>query len=576
MNASSNFLHSSGSIDGQGQAPRINKVQPLTVTNRKRLIPNESSSPSVTQWVGQRPQKISRTRRVNVVSPVSNLDEAQFLHEGSATPDVGARMAVVDSGGLLITRGLPNNIHQSKQKFDNVLSPSVLSESDDSAAVEIKFKEKGIDNFELEDGPQTSLKATSVFPTKKNKTPPKEEIGDGVRRQGRSGRRESDDDREELLAAANAARNASCGYLNIQNYVYGYEPLVENSAVLSTDNGSLSGYKKNSLNQLHPDLAEGEDGEVGKVISELKMRLYQQVICLEYDRKLEQLAVNKLVEMACKRLMLEVDLWFIGGRGSSSHKSGTTKVSKQLALAFAASATWLSGVTSITSVRHGLGNKTDQSPLDPYQSSPQMGEQSVTRRKKEVLLDDVTGSARAISSPTHSLSNSAKWKRTERDRDQNKDALGRSSTAKVGRPSSSGGRGERKTKTKPKQKIAQLSTSGNGLGRVTEAANLMSPALTAPFDTVNSSITKIDQEVELHSLDNMVHDSSKENEDAIFTNLPLHGIESIDELDVAEGLGGQGQDIATWLNVDEDSLQDHDLVGLEIPMDDLSELTLNF
>ncbi|RZR97345.1 hypothetical protein BHM03_00026497 [Ensete ventricosum] len=562
MNASSNFLHSSGSIDGQGQAPRINKVQPLTVTNRKRLIPNESSSPSVTQWVGQRPQKISRTRRVNVVSPVSNLDEAQFLHEGSATPDVGARMAVVDSGGLLITRGLPNNIHQSKQKFDNVLSPSVLSESDDSAAVEIKFKEKGIDNFELEDGPQTSLKATSVFPTKKNKTPPKEEIGDGVRRQGRSGRRESDDDREELLAAANAARSASCGTF--------WKKVEPTFAFVSLEDIS---YVKQ---QASPDLAEGEDGEVGKVISELKMRLYQQVICLEYDRKLEQLAVNKLVEMACKRLMLEVDLWFIGGRGSSSHKSGTTKVSKQLALAFAASATWLSGVTSITSVRHGLGNKTDQSPLDPYQSSPQMGEQSVTRRKKEVLLDDVTGSARAISSPTHSLSNSAKWKRTERDRDQNKDALGRSSTAKVGRPSSSGGRGERKTKTKPKQKIAQLSTSGNGLGRVTEAANLMSPALTAPFDTVNSSITKIDQEVELHSLDNMVHDSSKENEDAIFTNLPLHGIESIDELDVAEGLGGQGQDIATWLNVDEDSLQDHDLVGLEIPMDDLSELTLNF
>ncbi|XP_018675461.2 uncharacterized protein LOC103968352 isoform X2 [Musa acuminata AAA Group] len=923
MNASSNFLHSSGSIDGQGQAPRINKVQPLTATNRKRLIPNESSSPPVTQWVGQRPQKISRTRRVNVVSPVSNLDEAQFLHEGSATPDVGARMTVVDSGGLLITRGLPNNIHQSKQKFDNVLSPSVLSESEDSAAVENKFKEKGIDNFELEDGPQTSLKSTSVFPTKKNKTPPKEEIRDGVRRQGRSGRGsvqskaclsvprqkvenldttkplksgklgsersetrigrpplkktdrkacarpqtmnngssdmtgESDDDREELLAAANAARNASyhaCSstfwkkmeptfafvsledisyvkqqihfaeeldaslsnrfeaghdvmaevvwdvassahssfareqtnavgptnktfgtlysvdgtenvktsvgrletnrwydkmvplsqrllsafiaedetekldietqgelflhsdtnndindhakelmnmdchleleyknqknslgdiipcdefmvsnnyrHLNIQNFMYGYEPLVENSAVLSTDNGSLSGYKKNSLNQLHvmdntspyecqfedmslddrilmelhsiglfpetvPDLAEGEDGEIGKVISELKMRLYQQVKkkkhqldklerairdakeIEESDRKLEQLAVNKLVEMACKRLM--------GGRGSSSHKSGTTKVSKQLALAFGKRTiarckrfdetgrscfselairdavlsvplhikhsdrslnhvesrsgqlgTRASGVTSNTSMRHGLGNKIDQSPLDPYQSSPQMGEQLVTRRKKEVLLDDVTGSARAISSPTHSLSNSAKWKRTERDRDQNKDALGRSSTAKAGRPSSSGGRGERKTKTKPKQKIAQLSTSGNGLGRVTEAANLMSPTLHAPFDTVNSSITKIDQEVELHSLDNLVHDSSKENDDAIFTNLPLHGIESIDELDVAEGLGGQGQDIASWLNVDEDSLQDHDLVGLEIPMDDLSELTLNF
>ncbi|RRT42634.1 hypothetical protein BHE74_00005500 [Ensete ventricosum] len=206
-----------------------------------------------------------------------------------------------------------------------------------------------------------------------------------------------------------------------------------------------------------------------------------------------------------------------------------------------------------------------------------MGDQSVNKRKKEVLLDDVTGAAsRASSTPTHTLPSSAKWKKTERDRDQNKDTLGRSSTAKAGRPSLSSGRGERKTKTKPKQKIAQLSTSGNGLGRVTEAANFMSPALHEPFDTVNNIITKIDQEIELQSSSAIAHDSSKEIDDAIFTNLPLHGIDSIDELDVAEGLGGQGQDIGSWLNVDEDALQDHDLVGLEIPMDDLSDLKLNF
>ncbi|RRT74591.1 hypothetical protein BHE74_00005290 [Ensete ventricosum] len=209
-----------------------------------------------------------------------------------------------------------------------------------------------------------------------------------------------------------------------------------------------------------------------------------------------------------------------------------------------------------------------------------MGDQLVSkpdRKKKEVLLDDVvTGAAtRAISTPSYSLPSSTKWKKTEKDRDLNKDALGRSSTAKAGRPSSSG-RGERKTRTKPKQKIAQLSTSGNGIGRVTEAAKFLSPASQESFDTVNNSVMKIDQEVELQSSSNITHDSSKEVDDTIFTNLPLHAIDSIDELDVAEGLGGQGQDIGSWLNVDEGALQDHDLVGLEIPMDDLSELKLNF
>ncbi|RZR89484.1 hypothetical protein BHM03_00017215 [Ensete ventricosum] len=190
MNAPSNFLRSSGSIDGWEQSPCINKIQPSNgVNNRKGSIHNESSSPPVTQWVGQRPQKISRTRRVNVVFPISNLDDAQFSHEGFSTPDGGARMTTTDTSGLLISRGRPSSSHQSKLRLDNVLSPAVLSESEESGAVENKLKEKGTGNFELEDGAQAPLKPTpSALPTKKNKTTPKEEIGDGVRRQGRSGR----------------------------------------------------------------------------------------------------------------------------------------------------------------------------------------------------------------------------------------------------------------------------------------------------------------------------------------------------------------------------------------------------
>nr|XP_029117254.1 uncharacterized protein LOC105033855 isoform X3 [Elaeis guineensis] len=972
INASSNFPRTSG--EGWEQAPSLNKVQPLAgATNRKRPMPTGSSSPPVTQWGGQRPQKISRTRRANVVSPVSNFDEAQILPEGFSAPDVGARLITMESSGLLFPRGIHNSTLQSKLKPDNVPSPAGLSESEESGATETKLKEKGTESGELEDGPLSTVhKATFVLPTKKNKVFLKEAIGDGVRRQGRSGRGsmqskacltlmkeksenidtmkplksgrpgsdknesrvgrppskkvsdrkastrpaqiinsgssdltgESDDDREELLSAANAARNSSyngcsssfwkkmelifafvtsedityvknevnfveeldeslsnmhdidCNIMgelacqtvlsphssfsieqsqanvdgqnksvgtlcsvdepqhantaygkverekwlekmvplsqrvlsafiaeegtekfncdneqgdmvfqfssdffpygtnsnvenehetdfmksefemdldfknqknhsgdnipcngfvmsssirssNIRNFTSGDEVLAENNVMVHSDNGSLSEFGQTNSNQLQamgtsfsgispyecqfehmslddrilmelhsiglypesvgnapvcflrrePDLAEGEDCEIDKTILELKIGLYQQVRKKKNqlhklekaiqdakdteERSLEQLAMHKLVEMAYKRLM--------GGRGShgSSHKSGVSKVSKQLALAFAkrtlarcqkfeqtgrscfsepafcdvifaaphnsidakyadgitsgtatpingesrsyqlgsrvsASGTLASGATSSITERHGSSHKIDRGPLDSYQGLAYVSEQTVVKndpisgrgKKREVLLDDVVTSAasRAASTLSHTLPGGPKWKRTERERDQNKDAPARNPTAKAGRPSLSSGRGERKTKTKPKQKIAQLSTSGNGLGKVTETTSLMLPS----GETVNSAGTRVDQEVELRSVSNGAQNSSKEMDDNIFTNLPLHGIDSIDELDVAEGLGGQGQDIGSWLNVDEDALQDHDLVGLEIPMDDLSELKLNF
>jgi hypothetical protein len=52
------------------------------------------------------------------------------------------------------------------------------------------------------------------------------------------------------------------------------------------------------------------------------------------------------------------------------------------------------------------------------------------------------------------------------------------------------------------------------------------------------------------------------------------------ELDSMEALGGVSndisgpQDLSSWLTFDEDGLQDHDSIGLEIPMDDLTELNM--
>ncbi|XP_020678371.1 uncharacterized protein LOC110096662 isoform X1 [Dendrobium catenatum] len=889
-----NYPRLSGGIEGWEHSACLNKVQPLSSpVNRKRPLPTGSSSPPVTQWVGQRPQKISRTRRANVVSPVSNFDDVQAFSEGFVAPDVGARLSSVDSGSSLNSRVAANGSHQLKIRLENVPSPAGLSESEESGVIENK-REKGGDNCEVEDGhPNVPLKVSDFsLPMKKNKIRTKEEIGDGVRRQGRSGRGstlskaslsltkekqenadaikplkngrpapdrsesrvgrppskkvsdrkaygrpmpsihcgpsdligEPDDDREELLTAVNATRNSSynscsssfwksmetvfsyissedltfvkhqikfaeeldgslssmldtehnvkgnvfCGaassihsteanilgtnsftetfcsvddqmqpkeasrktetenwfdriiplsqrllsalimedgtdgsnccieqeglllqlasdcstygancylenelelgavksdfeldldYKNqkncaadvkscngfaahsnrgtsvIQTSISGGPLFQENGVSEHLDVGALSEYglfehmplNDRILMELHsigiypdlvPGLAEGEDEEIDKVISDLKMRFFQQVRKIKsqlynlekalhgvkevQERKIEQLAMHKLVEMAYKKLT--------GGRGShgSSHKSGVSKISKQLAMDFAKrtlircqkfeetgqscfseppmrdmlfsvlqhgiETRYLDGLTSNNAERHG--HKSDRGQFVPFQGPSNIPDQPFGKndpfsnrgKKKEVLLDDVVTSAasRAASSPYNTIPVGSKWKKSDKDKDHSRDTLVKNPGAKAGRPSLSGSRGERKTKTKPKQKIAQLSTSGNGLGRPSE------PGLSTSGRLSSSNNGGFNMNRNESKPSNVVtSDLPKDLEDSIFTNLPLNGM-NIDELDV------QGQDIGSWLNVDEDALQDHDLVGLEIPMDDLSDLKLNF
>uniref|UniRef100_A0A1D1ZBJ9 Smith-Magenis syndrome chromosomal region candidate gene 8 n=2 Tax=Anthurium amnicola TaxID=1678845 RepID=A0A1D1ZBJ9_9ARAE len=397
-----------------------------------------------------------------------------------------------------------------------------------------------------------------------------------------------------------------------------------------------------------PGLAEGEDDELERELTELRMKLYEQMrrkkghLCHldkaiqnareANERRLEQIAIDKLVEMAYKK--------YLGGRGGhgSSHKSGVNKISKQVALSFVkrvlvrcrkfedtglscfseptfrdvlysaplpgtdaksvdgvlsaiasntcaevrncqqGSRLGVSGVLTNMTERSGpIGHKFE-SDLCKGLTSPSdqtfAKQEPITNRgkKREVLLDDVVGvtSSRITTVLSNSLPGGAKGKRSERERDQN--MLMRNSVPKAGRPSLGSIRGERKPKPKPKQKTAQLSTSGNGLlGRFTEATSTVS-SVHASCQTVNSGNNK-GNEI-LYSGHNVLSSSKNIKETIDFTNLPL---DSFEGLDVEADLGGQGQDIGSWLNVDDDALQDNDLImGLEIPMDDLSELNMNF
>lgn len=192
-NLSPNFPRPSGSLEGWEQTANVNKIHSVNGTNnRNRPMPTGSSSPPMAQWVGQRPQKSSRTRRANLVSPVSNHDEVQISPEGCSPSDLGNKLTFPTTNGSL-GRGMSNGAQHIRAKHDNISSPARLSESEESGACEnreSRLKEKGIGSSEVEDRGVNAFQNTvpSTLLTKKSKITIKEETGDSVRRQGRSGR----------------------------------------------------------------------------------------------------------------------------------------------------------------------------------------------------------------------------------------------------------------------------------------------------------------------------------------------------------------------------------------------------
>ncbi|KAI3809265.1 hypothetical protein L1987_25236 [Smallanthus sonchifolius] len=216
--------------------------------NRKRAMPSGSSSPSMAQWVCQRPQKISRTRRSNLVSPVSNQEEKPLSSDSCSHSDVSVRLASDGTNGPLVSKLL-------KLKLEPVQSPHRLSESEESVggqnvgpSLADGIKVKPVINEESGDGvkrqglcgrvPLIARASSSVTGDKLDNTSmvkPIKSNKPGCEKNGsKSGRPlkklsdrkgfsrlghlqnggsdctgKTDDDREELLAAANYARNAS-------------------------------------------------------------------------------------------------------------------------------------------------------------------------------------------------------------------------------------------------------------------------------------------------------------------------------------------------------------------------------
>ncbi|XVF88811.1 hypothetical protein PTKIN_Ptkin19aG0081500 [Pterospermum kingtungense] len=362
-----------------------------------------------------------------------------------------------------------------------------------------------------------------------------------------------------------------------------------------------------------PDKSQMEDDEISEDISKLGEEQNAQVSKKKglldkllkaasetravQEKEFEQRALDKLVTMAYEKYMT---CW---GPNATGGKSSSNKMIKQAALAFVkrtldrchkfedtgkscfddpmlkdmflSGSSRLNGARSVDTPTDGEsgkpcangssrsleartsgqnGDSCAVNSFDLLSSTNRLSDQTTAKdeswsnrvKKRELLLEDVVGGIGTSSAQAGiggSLLSSTKGKRSERDREgkgHGREGLSRNGTNKIGRPVSNV-KGERKLKTKPKQKTTQLSVSVNGLlGKMSEQPKRSTSVSKSSQITANNNAKEKDE----FSLD-------------VLDDLQLHG-----------------QDLGSWLNIDDDGLQDHDFMGLEIPMDDLSDLNM--
>ncbi|XP_047157144.1 uncharacterized protein LOC124827996 [Vigna umbellata] len=377
--------------------------------------------------------------------------------------------------------------------------------------------------------------------------------------------------------------------------------------------------------EILPDLAEEDEAIINQDIVKLEKALYEQnqrkkstldkidrAIQEERDverRKIEQSAFDHLTETAYRKRL--------ASRGSKNSKGAVHKVSKQVALGFikrtlgrckryeesgincfseptlqnimfappsrendtqpadcmvsgTASNTCnkishqiearKSGAISSASEKYDCSRDyADRGLVDSFQGSIQSSEQAsskngsvfIKEKKREMLVNGgVSGSSSRASNLDGAVHGGVKGKRSERDRNQSRDQSRQNPIGRAGRMSLDSSQNENKPKAK-KQKI-----SASGHDRFMEAKD--SVRLPANDTIKNGS----KDGTTLSAVDNSQIKESNE-----FGNLPLPDLSSIEEF-------GGAHDLSSWLNFDEDGLQDHDSIGLEIPMDDLSDLNM--
>ncbi|XP_044973572.1 uncharacterized protein LOC123441113 isoform X2 [Hordeum vulgare subsp. vulgare] len=344
-----------------------------------------------------------------------------------------------------------------------------------------------------------------------------------------------------------------------------------------------------------PDLAQSEDEDVNAEICRLEGQLHKEVLEKEkllakldgmvrtekesQQREFSRRAMERLVLIAYEKYMA-----FCGSSNSSS--KSVNRASKHAAFSFVKrtmarcrmyeeagtscfdEAPFKDMFISATSHRRDPDSasqenntlpKSVQRPTasDASLASSHMSDLSFAKedpwtnnvKQRELLLDEVVGSITGGTLKTSGLGTSlvsnTKGKRSERDRE--------GKGHRSGRPPSSNAKGERKNKTRPKQRTSNISAP---VGIAPPPDPQPQTIVTPPSgnkskDSSTFAATRPDEAV------NPTNDAEIPD----LSNLELPGIDG---------------DFGGWLNNidDDDGFQDLDLMGLEIPMDDINEINM--
>uniref|UniRef100_A0A0E0L1C3 Uncharacterized protein n=1 Tax=Oryza punctata TaxID=4537 RepID=A0A0E0L1C3_ORYPU len=343
-----------------------------------------------------------------------------------------------------------------------------------------------------------------------------------------------------------------------------------------------------------PDLAQSEDEDINSAICKLECQLHKEVVDKKnLLRKLDGVLRTKkesqhreFSRRAMERLLLIAYEKYMAFCGSSSSKN-VNRAGKHAALSFVKrtiarcqnyeeagaccfdESPFKDMFVSATSHRSDPDSASQDnimvpksvqraSTSDASRASSHLTDLSFAKedpwtnnvKQRELLLDEVVGSITGGTLKTSGLGTSlvsnTKGKRSEREgKGHNRDG------SRSGRPSSSNAKGERKNKTKPKQKTANISAPvSSALTRDPQSQAKITPSGNGRDNTSAAASARLEEPA----------NASNDAEMPDLSNLELPG------MDV---------DFGGWLNIeDDDGLQDLDLMGLEIPMDDINEINL--
>ncbi|KAK6147678.1 hypothetical protein DH2020_018590 [Rehmannia glutinosa] len=349
---------------------------------------------------------------------------------------------------------------------------------------------------------------------------------------------------------------------------------------------------------IYPDLVSGDE-EISADINKLDEKYQEQVSRKKsllgkllssaseakelQEKEFEGRALDKLVGMAYEKYM---SCW---GPYAHGMKSASGKMAKQAALSFVKRAMerchefevtgkscfddplyrdmFLSGVSRLIEGQP-LNSSTDNESsklhfgtsgcsMELRTSAPVGTQQSPTSNNQDTYSSEAFPSAN-LGSEQITVRKEKGVRGTEKERGTAGRSCPEVEQLKLVAASASV-KGERKSKAKPKQKTTHLSASVNGpLGKMPDQTKGMFSSTPKSSEISGSDI-------------------AKDNMDMLEEPIDLSGLQlpEMDDLGVPDDLGGQGEDIGSWLNIEDDGLHDHDFMGgLGIPMDDLSDLNM--